>query len=130
MIVFKLEQERPASTNGPSDKLYYVRGRELFYHDYGRATGGSSGVDVPVAVRQQAQTDGIGSGPRFLSYNMHNPMEGNVVVCSEVDGGCYELVIFSLTNAGGSVTDRKRGSCLFGKEPFCDPRPAQEGDRC
>ena len=116
MIVFKLERERPASTNGPGDKLYYVRGRELFCHDYARATGGSSGVDVPIAslrrVGQQAQTDGIGSGPRFLSYNMHNPTEGNILVCSEVDGGCYELITFSLTNAGGSVTDGKRGSCL------------------
>eukprot|EP00584_Thalassiosira_punctigera_P006254 CAMPEP_0172527834 /NCGR_PEP_ID=MMETSP1067-20121228/2393_1 /TAXON_ID=265564 ORGANISM="Thalassiosira punctigera, Strain Tpunct2005C2" /NCGR_SAMPLE_ID=MMETSP1067 /ASSEMBLY_ACC=CAM_ASM_000444 /LENGTH=1291 /DNA_ID=CAMNT_0013311643 /DNA_START=76 /DNA_END=3951 /DNA_ORIENTATION=+ len=116
MIVFKLERERPASANGPGDKLYYVRGRELFCHDYARATGGSSGVDVPIAslrrVGQQAQTDGIGSGPRFLSYNMHNPTEGNVLVCSEVDGGCYELITFSLTNAGGSVTDGKRGSCL------------------
>lgn len=116
MIVFKLERERPASANGPGDKLYYVRGRELFCHDYARATGGSSGVDVPIAsirrVGQQAQTDGIGSGPRFLSYNMHNPTEGNVLVCSDVDGGCYELITFSLTNAGGSVTDGKRGSCM------------------
>jgi len=116
MIVFKLERERPASANGPGDKLYYVRGRELFCHDYARATGGSSGVDVPIAslrrVGQQAQTDGIGSGPRFLSYNMHNPTEGNILVCSEVDGGCYELITFSLTNAGGSVTDGKRGACL------------------
>jgi len=116
MIVFKLERERPASARGPGDKLYYVRGRELFCHDYARASGGSSGVDVPVAslrrVGQQSQTDGIGSGPRFLAYNMHNPSEGNVLVCSEVDGGCYELITFSLTNAGGSVTDGKRGSCL------------------
>lgn len=116
MIVFKLERERPASAHGPGDKVYYVRGRELFCHDYARATGGSSGVDVPIAslrrVGQQAQTDGIGSGPRFLSYNMHNPTEGNILVCSEVDGGCYELITFSLTNAGGSVTDGKRGSCL------------------
>ena len=116
MIVFKLERERPASANGPGDKLYYIRGRELFCHDYARATGGSSGVDVPIAsirrVGQQAQTDGIGSGPRFLSYNMHNPTEGNVLICSDVDGGCYELITFSLTNAGGSVTDGKRGSCM------------------
>lgn len=116
MIVFKLERERPASASGPGDKLYYVRGRELFCHDYARATGGSSGVDVPIAslrrVGQTAQTDGIGSGPRFLSYNMHNPKEGNILVCSDVDGGCYELITFSLTNAGGSVTDGKRGSCL------------------
>ena len=112
MIVFKLERERPASAQGPANKLYYVRGRELFCHDYSR----SGGLDVPVAslrrVGQQAQTDGIGSAPRFLAYNQHNPTEGNVLVCSDVDGGTYELVTFSLTNASGSVTDGKRGSSM------------------
>jgi coatomer protein complex subunit alpha (xenin) len=112
MIVFKLERERPASAQGPANKLYYVRGRELFCHDYAR----SGGMDVPVAslrrVGQQAQTDGIGSAPRFLAYNHHNPTEGNVLVCSDVDGGTYELVTFSLTNASGSVTDGKRGNCM------------------
>jgi coatomer protein complex subunit alpha (xenin) len=116
MIVFKLERERPASSHGPANKLYYVRGRELFCHDYARAQSGSSGVDVPIAslrrVGQQAQTDGIGSAPRFLAYNQHNPTEGNVLVCSDVDGGCYELITFSLSNASGSVTDGKRGSSL------------------
>ena len=113
MIVFKLERERPASAQGPSNQLYYVRGRELFLHDYARAQGG---VDVPIAslrrVGQQAQTDGIGSAPRYLAYNQHNPSEGNILVCSDVDGGSYELITFSLTNASGSVTDGKRGSCL------------------
>mmetsp|Transcript_23588 Transcript_23588/g.31342 ORF Transcript_23588/g.31342 Transcript_23588/m.31342 type:complete len:1298 (+) Transcript_23588:62-3955(+) len=116
MIVYKLERERPASTPGPANKLYYVRGRELFCHDYSRAQNGASGLDVPIAtirrVGQQAQTDGIGSAPRYISYNQHNPSEGNVLVCSEVDGGTYELITFSLTNASGSVTDGKRGSCL------------------
>jgi coatomer protein complex subunit alpha (xenin) len=116
MIVFKLERERPASSQGPQNKLYYVRGRELFLHDYARAQGGASGVDVPIAsirrVGQQAQTDGIGSAPRFLAYNQHNPSEGNILVCSDVDGGSYELITFSLTSSSGSVTDGKRGSCL------------------
>ena len=116
MIVFKLERERPASSPGPANKLYYVRGRELFCHDYSRASSGSTGVDVPIAslrrVGQQAQTDGIGSAPRFLAYNHHNPSEGNVLVTSDVDGGTYELVTFSLTNSSGSVTDGKRGNCL------------------
>ena len=116
MIVFKLERERPASAHGPANKLYYVRGRELFLHDYARAQAGNSGIDVPIAslrrVGQQAQTDGIGSAPRFLAYNQHNPSEGNILVCSDVDGGSYELITFSLTNASGSVTDGKRGSCL------------------
>jgi len=114
MIVFKLERERPALASGSDGKLYYVRGRELFCHDYSRGSG--SGIDVPIAslrrVGQQAQTDGIGSAPRFLSYNQHNPNEGNIIVCSEVDGGCYELITFSLTSSGGSVTDGKRGNCL------------------
>ena len=116
MIVFKLERERPASSPGPANKLYYVRGRELFCHDYARSNSGGTGVDVPIAslrrVGQQAQTDGIGSAPRFLSYNQHNPSEGNVLVCSDVDGGTYELVTFSLTNTSGSVTDGKRGNCM------------------
>ena len=116
MHILQLERERPASALGPTDKLFYVRGRELFCHDYSRASNGATGVDVPVTslrrVGQQAQTDGIGSAPRFLSYNQHNPSEGNVLVCSEVDGGCYELVTFSLTSSSGSVTDGKRGSCM------------------
>lgn len=112
MIVFKLERERPASTIGSNDKLYYVRGRELFCHDYGRS---NSGVGIPIAtlrrVGQQSQTDGIGSRPRFLTYNIHNPSEGNILVCCDVDGGTHELLTFSLSS-GGSVTDGKRGSCL------------------
>jgi len=116
MIVFKLERERPAFCHGPggTSSLYYVRGRELFLHDYGRSGGG---VDVPIAslrrVGQQAQTDGIGSAPRSLTFNQHNPSEGNILVCSDVDGGSYELITFSLNSAGGgSVTDGKRGSCM------------------
>jgi coatomer protein complex subunit alpha (xenin) len=113
MIVFKLERERPASCYGPTSQLYYVRGRELLLHDYGR---GSTGVDVPITslrrMGTQAQTDGIGSAPRYLTYNHHNPSEGNILVTSDVDGGSYELVTFSLSNASGSVTDGKRGSCL------------------
>lgn len=111
MIVFKLERERPAACYGPNaHTLYYVRGRELFLHDTNR------GVDVPITslrrMGQQAQTDGIGSAPRYLAYNPHNPSEGNLLVTSDVDGGSYELVTFSLNNASGSVTDGKRGSCL------------------
>ena len=93
------------------------RGRELFCHDASRpGTTGTAGVDVPIAslrrVGQQAQTDGIGSAPRYLAYNHHNPTEGNVLVTSDVDGGSYELITFSLPNSSGSVTDGKRGACL------------------
>jgi coatomer protein complex subunit alpha (xenin) len=110
MLVFKLERERPASCTGLAGNMYYVRGRELFLHDFGR------GVDVPITslrrMGQQAQTDGIGSAPRALAYNQHNPSEGNILITSDVDGGSYELITFSLTNSSGTVTDGKRGSCL------------------
>jgi coatomer subunit alpha len=113
MIVFKLERERPASCFGPNGALYYIRGRELYMHDY---TRGGAGLDVPITslrrVGTQAQTDGIGSSPRFLAYNVHNPSEGNLLVTSDVDGGSYELLNFSLSNASASVTDGKRGACL------------------
>mmetsp|Transcript_5241 Transcript_5241/g.7754 ORF Transcript_5241/g.7754 Transcript_5241/m.7754 type:complete len:1294 (+) Transcript_5241:20-3901(+) len=116
MIVFKLERERPASALGTANKLFYVRGRELFCHDYARSSNLQTGVDVPITslrrVGQQAQTDGIGSAPRFITYNQHNPTEGNILVSSEVDGGCYELVTFSLASSSGNVTDGKRGSCM------------------
>ena len=117
MIVFKLERERPAACYGATPgALYYVRGRELFLHDTNKAGPSGMGVDVPVAslrrMGQQAQTDGIGSSPRFMCYNQHNPSEGNILVTSDVDGGTYELVTFSLSNASGSVTDGKRGTCL------------------
>jgi coatomer subunit alpha len=73
-------------------------------------------MDVPITslrrIGQQAQTDGIGSAPRYLTYNQHNPSEGNVLACSEIDGGCYELVTFSLSSSSGSVTDGKRGTCM------------------
>ena len=111
MIVFKLERERPAVCFGATPgTIYYVRGRELFLHEWAR------NVDVPISnlrrMGQQAQTDGIGSAPRYVTYNHHNPTEGNVLVTSDVDGGSYELITFSLSNASGSVTDGKRGTCL------------------
>ena len=117
MIVFKLERERPAyTTTCPSGRCYFVRGREMFCHEYSRGTM-TSGHDVPITTLRRVgqgavQTDGIGGAPRFLFYNMHNPQEGNILVCSDVDGGSYELVTFSLSGGGGSITDGKRGSCL------------------
>ena len=96
--------------------MYYIRGRELFCNDLARAAMGATGVDVPIAslrrVGQQAQTDGVGSSPRYLSYNVHNPSEGNILVSYDVDGGSYELITFSLTSSNGSVSDGKRGVCM------------------
>jgi coatomer protein complex subunit alpha (xenin) len=111
MIVFKLERERPASdVAAAANKLYYVKGRELLCHDY------ALGREVPIAnlrrPGQYAQTDGIGNAPRYLAYNPYNPTEGNVLVCSDVDGGNYELHTFGLGGAGSVGTEGKRGSCI------------------
>lgn len=117
MIIFKLERERPAYTTlCPKGKCYFVRGRELFCHEYSSSNVSISGRDIPITTLRRSgsiQTDGVGGSPRFLYYNMHNPSEGNILVCSDVDGGCYELVTFALSSmGGGSITDGKRGSCL------------------
>eukprot|EP00587_Corethron_hystrix_P000871 CAMPEP_0113310126 /NCGR_PEP_ID=MMETSP0010_2-20120614/7895_1 /TAXON_ID=216773 ORGANISM="Corethron hystrix, Strain 308" /NCGR_SAMPLE_ID=MMETSP0010_2 /ASSEMBLY_ACC=CAM_ASM_000155 /LENGTH=1128 /DNA_ID=CAMNT_0000165517 /DNA_START=777 /DNA_END=4163 /DNA_ORIENTATION=+ /assembly_acc=CAM_ASM_000155 len=115
MIVFKLERERPAaSVSESTGRLYFVKGRELYVHDYGR------GGEHPIANLRRtvgggagSQTDGIGNGPRYLNYNQFNPSEGNILVTSEVDGGSYELLTFALGHnaSSSSVSDGKRGSC-------------------
>lgn len=73
-------------------------------------------MDIPITslrrVGQQAQTDGIGSAPRYLTFNQHNPNDGNVLACSDIDGGSYELVTFPMNNTSSSVTDGKRGTCM------------------
>ncbi|MFN9983772.1 MAG: hypothetical protein ACK53Y_27855, partial [bacterium] len=81
MIIFKLERERPAYTTlCPKGKCYFVRGRELFCHEYSSSNVSTSGRDIPITTLRRTgsiQTDGIGGSPRFLYYNMHNPSEGN-----------------------------------------------------
>ena len=115
MIVFKLERERPALDVSATDgRLYFVRGRELVLYDYGTSR------ERPIANLRRpgqtfAQTDGIGNSPRHLAFNSYNPKEGNVLVCSEVEGGIYEIITFPLEggNAGGAVANEgKRGACL------------------
>jgi len=112
MIVFKLERERPAHDVSLGDgRLYYVKGRELLVHDYG------TGREMPIAnlkrPGQYAQTDGIGNSPRYLAFNSFNPTEGNVLVCSTVDGGNYELVSFNLGSSNsGNTQEGKRGTCV------------------
>lgn len=112
MIVFKLERERPAlDLHKEGDKLYYVKGRELLVYDFQR------GREQPLAnlrrPGQYAQTDGIGNAPRYLAYNSFNPTEGNVLVCSDVDGGSYELVTFANSGSNSNNTQEgKRGTCV------------------
>ncbi|XP_071733917.1 coatomer subunit alpha-1-like [Rutidosis leptorrhynchoides] len=101
MIVFKLERERPAfSVSG--DSLYYVKDRFLRFFEY------SSQKDTQIIPIRRPGSASLNQGPRTLSYS---PTENAVLICSDVDGGSYELYVVpkdSFTR-GDTVQDAKRG---------------------
>lgn len=101
MIVFKLERERPAfSVSG--DSLFYVKDRFLRFYEF------STQKDTQVIPIRRPGTNSLNQSPRTLSYS---PSENAVLVCSEVDGGSYELYTVPKDSAsrGDTVQDAKRG---------------------
>ncbi|XP_068638932.1 coatomer subunit alpha-1-like [Aristolochia californica] len=101
MIVFKLERERPAfSVSG--DSLYYVKDRFLRFFEF------SSQKDNQVIPIRRPGSTSLNQGPRTLSYS---PTENAVLICSDVDGGSYELYIVPRDSAGrgDNMQEAKRG---------------------
>ncbi|KAK3002812.1 hypothetical protein RJ639_019190 [Escallonia herrerae] len=101
MIVFKLERERPAfSLSG--DTLYYVKDRFLRSYDY------STQKDTQVIPIRRPGSTSLNQGPRTVSYS---PTENAVLICSDIDGGSYELYIVPKDNfgRGDMVQEAKRG---------------------
>ncbi|KAJ9674838.1 hypothetical protein PVL29_024020 [Vitis rotundifolia] len=101
MIVFKLERERPAfSVSG--DSLYYVKDRFLRLYEF------STQKDTQVIPIRRPGSAALNQGPRTLSYS---PTENAVLICSDVDGGSYELYIVPKDSMGrgDTVQDAKRG---------------------
>ncbi|PIA55942.1 hypothetical protein AQUCO_00700334v1 [Aquilegia coerulea] len=101
MIVFKLERERPAfSVSG--DVLYYVKDRFLRFYEF------STQKDSQVIPIRRPGTTSLNQSPRTLSYS---PSENAVLVCSDVDGGSYELYTIpkDSISRGDTVQDAKRG---------------------
>lgn len=100
MIVFKLERERPAyAVHGAT--LYYVKERYIRTYDF------TSGRDNPLISIRRPGSTGSNQGPRSLSYN---PAENSVLICSDADGGSYELYVIPKDSAGRSETqEAKRG---------------------
>ncbi|KAG0560938.1 hypothetical protein KC19_9G025800 [Ceratodon purpureus] len=101
MIVFKLERERPAcAVQGGT--LYYVKERYLRTYDF------AAGKDNPLISIRRAGAMGLNQGPRTLQYN---PAENAVLLCSDVDGGSYELYIIPKESTGRSeaAQEAKRG---------------------
>ncbi|XP_062209518.1 coatomer subunit alpha-3-like [Phragmites australis] len=92
MIVFKLERERPAfSVSG--DTVFYVKDRFLRYYEY------STQKEVQVAPIRRPGTVSLNQSPTTLSYS---PTENAILICSDVDGGSYELYIVPKDSAGRS----------------------------
>ncbi|GAB4853851.1 hypothetical protein Ancab_018060 [Ancistrocladus abbreviatus] len=101
MIVFKLERERPAfSVSG--DTMFYAKDRFLRFFEF------SNQRDVQVIPIRRPGSTSLNQGPRTLSYS---PTENAVLVCSDVDGGSYELYIIPKDSFGrGDVAqEAKRG---------------------
>ncbi|KAL9238238.1 hypothetical protein vseg_012690 [Gypsophila vaccaria] len=101
MIVFKLERERPAfSVSG--DALFYAKDRFLRFFEF------STQRDTQVAPIRRSGTASLNQGPRTLSYS---PTENAILICSDVDGGSYELYVIpkDAFGRGDVVQDAKRG---------------------
>ncbi|KAL6493066.1 hypothetical protein OROGR_032825 [Orobanche gracilis] len=101
MIVFKLERERPAFSVSV-DSLFYVKDRFLRAFEY------SSQKDTQLIPIRRPGSNSLNQGPRTLSYS---PTENAVLICSDIDGGSYELYIIPTDSygRGDTVQDAKRG---------------------
>ncbi|KAL2927244.1 Coatomer subunit alpha-1 [Bienertia sinuspersici] len=101
MIVFKLERERPAfSVSG--DSMFYAKDRFLRFFEF------STQRDTQVIPIRRPGTASLNQGPRTLSYS---PTENAVLVCSDVDGGSYELYVVPKEQfgRGDMAQEAKRG---------------------
>ncbi|KAJ4832155.1 hypothetical protein Tsubulata_015999 [Turnera subulata] len=102
MIVFKLERERPAfAVSG--DSLFYVKDRFLRFFEF------STQRETQVIPIRRPGTTSLNQSPRTLSYS---PTENAVLICSDVDGGSYELYVIPKDSIGrgDTVPEAKRGA--------------------
>ncbi|KAF8776231.1 hypothetical protein HU200_003734 [Digitaria exilis] len=102
MIVFKLERERPAFCVS-GDTVFYVKDRFLRFYEY------STQKEVQVAPIRRPGSVSLNQSPRTLSYS---PTENAVLICSDADGGSYELYIVPKDSAGRSdyLQEAKKGA--------------------
>ncbi|KAK8522144.1 hypothetical protein V6N13_115119 [Hibiscus sabdariffa] len=101
MIVFKLERERPAfAVSG--DSLFYAKDRFLKYYDFSTQRESQA-----LTIRRPGSTT-LNQSPRTLSYS---PTENAVLICSDVDGGSYELYVIPKDSIGrgDSSQEAKKG---------------------
>ncbi|XP_078428727.1 coatomer subunit alpha-1-like [Wolffia australiana] len=95
MIVFKLERERPAfAVSG--DSLLYVRDRFLRSYEF------STQKDTQLVPVRRPGSVTLNQGPKTLSYS---PTESAALICSDADGGSYELYIVPKDSTGSGRSD-------------------------
>lgn len=101
VIVFKLERERPAfSVSG--DSMFYAKDRFLRFYEF--TTQRETQV---IPIRRPGSTS-LNQCPRTLSYS---PTENAILICSDIEGGSYELYIIpkDSISRGDTVQEAKRG---------------------
>ncbi|GAA0174553.1 vesicle coat protein [Lithospermum erythrorhizon] len=108
MIVFKLERERPAfSASG--DSLLYVKDRFLRIFEY------STQRDTQLIPLRRPGSNILNQGPKTLYYS---PTENAVLICSDMDGGSYEMYTIPKDSVGRGDTFQEArrgigGSAIF-----------------
>lgn len=78
LIVFKLERERPAYVSHRNQALYYVKDRYLRFYDI------ETSRDLPVLSVRRSTNQSV----RSIAYNAQDRA---ILLCSDADGGHYEL---------------------------------------
>eukprot|EP01100_Stratorugosa_tubuloviscum_P014823 TRINITY_DN813_c1_g1_i1.p1 TRINITY_DN813_c1_g1~~TRINITY_DN813_c1_g1_i1.p1 ORF type:complete len:1210 (-),score=610.19 TRINITY_DN813_c1_g1_i1:110-3739(-) len=97
LIVFKLERERPAHTT-QGNILYYIKDRYLRAYDF------NTYHDSPIIAIRKPTT--LGNTIRSISYN---PAEKYAIICSDSDGGTYELYTIPKDPKSNENVESKRG---------------------
>jgi len=104
MIVFKLERERPAfAVSG--DSLFYTKDRFLRFYEF------STQRETQVLTIRRPGSSSLNQCPKTLSYS---PSENAILLCSDADGGSYELYCISKDGTKdsfgrGDMQDPKKG---------------------
>lgn len=94
-----MERERPAyALHGGT--LYHVKERYIRSYEFASAKENSL-----ISIRRSG-TAGMNQGLRSMSYN---PAENAFLICSDIDGGSYELYAISKDSSGRESQEPKRG---------------------
>ncbi|MED6199382.1 hypothetical protein PIB30_075420, partial [Stylosanthes scabra] len=100
MIVFKLERERPAFVVS-GDSLFYTKDRFLCSYEF------TTQRDTQMLPFRRPGSLSLNQSPKTLSYS---PTENAFLLCSDVDGGSYELFCITRDSYGrGDSQDAKKG---------------------